>query len=115
MSAAGLSKVLLSFFGLYHIITEEDKIGRETLYSPPAAPGSENRSTRDYLTDGIFLFYRLVNRVNRVPYYQRLFQQNDGVRQWYKVRKRILLCSVSYSLLLGGGRVAMGGRRESGG
>ncbi|KAL2218237.1 hypothetical protein M432DRAFT_640336 [Thermoascus aurantiacus ATCC 26904] len=25
-----------------------------------------------------------VFRENRVPYYQRLFQQNDGKRQWWK-------------------------------
>jgi len=24
--------------------------------------------------------------VNRVPYYQRLYQRNDGLRDWYKVR-----------------------------
>lgn len=27
-------------------------------------------------------------RENRVPYYQRLFQQHDGKRQWYKVSTR---------------------------
>lgn len=28
---------------------------------------------------------RFINRENRVPHYQRLFQNNDGVRQWRKV------------------------------
>jgi hypothetical protein len=28
---------------------------------------------------------RFVFRENRVPYYQRLFQQHDGKRQWWKV------------------------------
>jgi hypothetical protein len=27
-----------------------------------------------------------VFRENRVPYYQRLFQRHDGLRQWHKVR-----------------------------
>lgn len=31
------------------------------------------------------------NRVNRVPYYQRLFQQHDGVRQWNRGRSRYFL------------------------
>jgi hypothetical protein len=29
--------------------------------------------------------FGFVNRVNRVPYYQRLFQRHDGLRQWQKV------------------------------
>ncbi|RDW81226.1 cytochrome c oxidase subunit 7 [Aspergillus mulundensis] len=28
-----------------------------------------------------------VFRENRVPYYQRLFQQHDGKRQWYKTSR----------------------------
>jgi hypothetical protein len=29
--------------------------------------------------------FSFVYRENRVPYYQRLFQQHDGKRQWWKV------------------------------
>lgn len=29
--------------------------------------------------------YSFVMRENRVPYYQRLFQNHDGKRQWWKV------------------------------
>ncbi|KAF2758861.1 hypothetical protein EJ05DRAFT_475116 [Pseudovirgaria hyperparasitica] len=28
-----------------------------------------------------------IYRQNNVPHYQRLFQKNDGVRQWNKVRR----------------------------
>ncbi|KAL1987495.1 hypothetical protein VTN96DRAFT_3422 [Rasamsonia emersonii] len=28
-----------------------------------------------------------IYRENRVPYYQRLFQQNDGKRQWWKTER----------------------------
>lgn len=34
---------------------------------------------------------RFVYRENRVPYYQRLYQKDDGKRQWWKVRA--ILCS----------------------
>lgn len=36
----------------------------------------------------VALTYSFVKRENRVPYYQRLFQRNDGVRQWNKVSRR---------------------------
>lgn len=29
--------------------------------------------------------YSFINRDNRVPHYQRLYQRNDGVRIWKKV------------------------------
>ncbi|GAT26080.1 hypothetical protein RIB2604_02006590 [Aspergillus luchuensis] len=32
-------------------------------------------------------FHRFVFRENRVPYYQRLFQQHDGKRQWWKTER----------------------------
>ncbi|GME35165.1 Transcription factor c6 [Neofusicoccum parvum] len=43
-----------------------------------------------------------VNRENRVPYYQRLFQRHDGLRQWQKTSrsKAILL---PYNIMLWGG------------
>lgn len=28
---------------------------------------------------------RMIYRDNRVPFYQKLYQANDGVRQWWKV------------------------------
>ncbi|RDH15489.1 hypothetical protein M747DRAFT_346153 [Aspergillus niger ATCC 13496] len=31
--------------------------------------------------------HRFVFRENRVPYYQRLFQQHDGKRQWWKTER----------------------------
>lgn len=39
----------------------------------------------DWLTNLIVHYYSFVARENRVPYYQRLFQQHDGKRQWWKV------------------------------
>lgn len=42
--------------------------------------------SRDSTADQFdFLYYSFVARENRVPYYQRLFQQHDGKRQWWKV------------------------------
>jgi hypothetical protein len=34
----------------------------------------------------LMALYSFVYRENRVPYYQRLFQRHDGLRQWHKVR-----------------------------
>jgi hypothetical protein len=39
----------------------------------------------NWLTNSVSLCYSFVARENRVPYYQRLFQQHDGKRQWWKV------------------------------
>ena len=35
--------------------------------------------------DQIVIVISFVNRENRVPHYQRLFQRHDGLRQWNKV------------------------------
>lgn len=32
--------------------------------------------------------FRFVHRENRVPYYQRLFQKQDGKRMWWKVSSK---------------------------
>ena len=37
-----------------------------------------------------------VNRENRVPHYQELFQRHDGVRQWSKVGETSFRCSKKY-------------------
>ncbi|KAG0137060.1 hypothetical protein HOY82DRAFT_478032, partial [Tuber indicum] len=43
-----------------------------------------------------------VYRENRVPHYQRLFQKNDGVRQWYKTpRSKMMLYPYFVMLSLG--------------
>ncbi|OCK85595.1 hypothetical protein K432DRAFT_342797 [Lepidopterella palustris CBS 459.81] len=43
-----------------------------------------------------------VNRENRVPHYQRLFQRHDGVRQWWKTpRSKYML--IPYQFMLWGG------------
>ncbi|KAK3080330.1 hypothetical protein LTS18_002398, partial [Coniosporium uncinatum] len=43
-----------------------------------------------------------VHRVNRVPFYQRLFQGHDGKRQWQQTPKsRVLL--IPYSIMLWSG------------
>ncbi len=36
---------------------------------------------------------RWVYAENRVPHYQRLYQRNDGVRQWWKVSQLFMLDS----------------------
>ncbi|KAF8466731.1 hypothetical protein BDZ91DRAFT_724894 [Kalaharituber pfeilii] len=44
----------------------------------------------------------LIYRENRVPYYQRLFQRDDGVRQWWKTpRSKYML--YPYFACLGAG------------
>lgn len=42
-----------------------------------------NAKNTDYFSLFSFMF-----RENRVPYYQRLFQNHDGKRQWWKVSSR---------------------------
>lgn len=42
----------------------------------------------DLLTS-LFDAFRFVYRENRVPHYQRLFQNHDGKRQWWKVRSSL--------------------------
>ncbi|KAM0800884.1 hypothetical protein BDR22DRAFT_849613 [Usnea florida] len=53
-----------------------------------------------------------VNRENRVPHYQRLFQNNDGVRQWNKTPRSKFMLYPYYVLLWGtfGGTLYMTGR-----
>lgn len=42
--------------------------------------------------------YSFINRDNRVPHYQRLYQRNDGVRIWKRVGQDFsALCSRSCS------------------
>ncbi|KAL1627792.1 hypothetical protein UCDDS831_g05359 [Diplodia seriata] len=43
-----------------------------------------------------------VNRENRVPYYQRLFQKHDGVRQWNKTARSRAILMPYYIMLWGG-------------
>ncbi|KAJ9609040.1 hypothetical protein H2200_006811 [Cladophialophora chaetospira] len=43
----------------------------------------------------------LVYRENRVPYYQRLFQNHDGKRQWRKTNRSPYLLYPYYTILLG--------------
>ncbi|ELR08912.1 hypothetical protein VC83_05856 [Pseudogymnoascus destructans] len=45
-----------------------------------------------------------VNRENRVPYYQRLFQegQKNGVRQWNQTARSKILLYPYYTILFGG-------------
>ncbi|KPI39380.1 uncharacterized protein AB675_5023 [Cyphellophora attinorum] len=57
-----------------------------------------------------------VHRENRVPYYQRLFQNHDGKRQWHKTSRSPFLVYPFYVLnyglmfwvLWGAGRAALG-------
>ena len=35
---------------------------------------------------GVVVYRWPITRPNNVPYYQRLFQNGDGKRQWWKVR-----------------------------
>ncbi|KAM5433400.1 hypothetical protein McanCB21832_004680 [Microsporum canis] len=57
------------------------------------APSVQSQSSS--LTPMDFSTFSFVFRENRVPYYQRLFQNNDGVRQWKKVRTLRVLKSRS--------------------
>ncbi|EXJ89147.1 hypothetical protein A1O3_02211 [Capronia epimyces CBS 606.96] len=43
-----------------------------------------------------------VQRENRVPYYQRLFQNHDGKRQWWKTHRSPYILYPYYTLLIGG-------------
>ncbi|KIW72894.1 hypothetical protein PV04_01055 [Phialophora macrospora] len=43
----------------------------------------------------------LVFRENRVPYYQRLFQNHDGKRQWWKTHRSPYILYPYYTLLIG--------------
>lgn len=43
-----------------------------------------------HVTDSSLASDSMVNRANHVPFYQRLYQKNDGVRQWNKVRYVVL-------------------------
>ncbi|KIW44644.1 uncharacterized protein PV06_03099 [Exophiala oligosperma] len=42
-----------------------------------------------------------VMRENRVPYYQRLFQNHDGKRQWWKTSRSPYILYPYYTLLIG--------------
>ncbi|KAL2358920.1 hypothetical protein BJ546DRAFT_961609 [Cryomyces antarcticus] len=42
-----------------------------------------------------------VNRENRVPHYQRLFQKHDGVRQWNKTPRSRYMLYPYYVILWG--------------
>ncbi|KAL1954960.1 hypothetical protein VTO42DRAFT_418 [Malbranchea cinnamomea] len=44
----------------------------------------------------------LVNRQNRVPYFQRLYQKDDGVRLWRKGPKSKYMLYPYYVSLVGG-------------
>ncbi|KAF6230588.1 hypothetical protein HO173_011125 [Letharia columbiana] len=53
-----------------------------------------------------------VNRENRVPHYQRLFQKNDGLRQWWKTPRSKYMLYPYFVALWGtlGGTMYMMGR-----
>lgn len=55
--------------------------------------------------------YSFLYRENRVPHYQRLFQKNDGVRQWNKVRAGAFRFFVSLAIHV---EKEHGGMKESG-
>ncbi|PWW77452.1 hypothetical protein C7212DRAFT_314313 [Tuber magnatum] len=40
-----------------------------------------------------------VYRENRVPHYQRLFQKNDGVRQWHKTPRSKMMLYPYFAML----------------
>ncbi|ETN39630.1 uncharacterized protein HMPREF1541_05856 [Cyphellophora europaea CBS 101466] len=60
--------------------------------------------------------FGFVNRENRVPFYQRLFQNGDGRRQWRKTSRSPFLLYPYYALnygllawvLWGAGRASLG-------
>ncbi|KAA6411292.1 MAG: transcription factor c6 [Lasallia pustulata] len=53
-----------------------------------------------------------LTRENRVPYYQRLFQRHDGLRQWNKTARSKYMLMPYYTILWGGfaGSMYMMGR-----
>lgn len=62
----------------------------------PSPPPQERKATRILCLVLISLStHSWINRENRVPHYQRLFQKNDGVRQWNKVRAGAFLVSLA--------------------
>ncbi|OJD31350.1 transcription factor c6 [Diplodia corticola] len=48
-----------------------------------------------------------VNRENRVPHYQRLFQKHDGIRQWNKTPRSRAILMPYYAMLWGGFAASM--------
>ena len=50
------------------------------------SPKQRKSRPSSQLTALLLLPHSWINRENRVPHYQRLFQKNDGVRYWNKVR-----------------------------
>ncbi|KAK2755013.1 hypothetical protein FQN54_006541 [Arachnomyces sp. PD_36] len=44
----------------------------------------------------------MMYRENRVPYYQRLFQNHDGKRQWWKTSRSPYMLYPYYVMLVGG-------------
>lgn len=57
--------------------------GRDGSIAVYIAEGMNNGAIKTFAD--LLVPHRFVFRENRVPHYQRLFQQHDGKRQWWKV------------------------------